>query len=229
MNVYDKYVLPRLIDLAMGSKADTAERAALVPLASGVVLEVGIGSGRNLPFYGPAVERLYGLDPSRELWRLAGHRVQRAPGPVEFLCAPAERIPLDDRVVDTVVMTWTLCSIPDPARALAEMQRVLKPEGRLLFVEHGRSPDRRVVAWQDRLDPLWTRLAGGCHLNRKIDDLITRAGFSLLRLETGYGGGPKTLAYLYRGLGRSSGLSRAAGTAQGLAPATQTASRRDGS
>jgi ubiquinone/menaquinone biosynthesis C-methylase UbiE len=210
MSVYERHVLPRLIDLAMGSKAQAAERAQVVPLASGVVLEVGIGSGRNLPFYGPGVERLYGLDPSRELWRLAGKRVERAPVRVQFIRASAERIPLKAMTVDTAVMTWTLCSIPDPERALREVRRVLKPDGRLLFVEHGRSPDRRVVAWQDRLDPIWTRVAGGCHLNRKIGDLMAGAGFQLSQMETRYGGGPRPFAYLYRGLARPSGATRVA-------------------
>ena len=216
MSVYGKYVLPRLIDLAMRSKADAAEREKLIPLASGVILEVGIGSGLNLPFYGPRVERLYGLDPSLELWTLARSRVASAPFPVEFLRASAEGIPMEDVTVDTVVMTWTLCSIPGARQALQEMKRVLKPGGRLLFVEHGLAPDRGVVAWQNRLNPLWNRVAGGCHLNRNIDDLITDAGFLLTQIDRGYGGGPKPMAYLYRGLARPSHLPQPSGP--GAAP-----------
>lgn len=202
MSVYARYVLPRLIDLAMRSKADAAERAKLIPLASGVVLEVGIGSGLNLPFYGPRVERLYGLDPSRELWTLARRRLQEVRFPVEFLLASGEGIPLEDTAVDTVVTTWTLCSIPDAGRALREIRRVLRPEGCLIFVEHGLAPDRGVEAWQARLNPLWRRVAGGCNLNRRIDALIADAGLLLAEIERGYGGGPKPMAYLYRGMAR---------------------------
>lgn len=208
MNVYETYLLPRLMDLAMRSKADTAERRKLIPHASGVVLEVGIGSGLNLPFYGPAVERLYGVDPSLALWKLARKRLARAPFPVEFLRSSAEGIPMEDMTVDALVMTWPLCSIPAARRALQEMKRVLRPGGRLLFVEHGLAPDRAVAAWQDRLNPLWRKLAGGCNLNRRIEDLIADAGFRLSDLERGYGGGPKPMAYLYRGVARPAGDER---------------------
>lgn len=218
MSVYGKYVLPRLIDLAMRSKADVAERAKFIPRASGVVLEVGIGSGLNVPFYGNTVERLYGVDPSLELWKLARSRMARVPFPVEFLRASAEDIPMEDMMVDTVVMTWTLCSIPSASQALQEMKRVLKPGGRLLFVEHGLAPDQGVVAWQNRLNPLWKRVAGGCNLNRKIDDLITDAGFLLTQIDRGYGGGPKPMAYLYRGLARPSPLRQPSGPGAALGP-----------
>ena len=199
MNLYERYLLPRLIHLAMRNKAATAERAKFVPRASGTVLEVGAGSGLNLPFYGPKVRALFALDPSLELWKIARSRVARAPFPVEVLAASAERIPLGDMTVDTVVTTWTLCTIPKPADALAEMRRVLKPDGELIFVEHGRSPDQRVLAWQDRLDPMWTRVAGGCHLNRPIDALIVDAGFRVTQIERAYSRAPKTFSYLYKG------------------------------
>ncbi|MGH7419830.1 MAG: class I SAM-dependent methyltransferase [Candidatus Rokuibacteriota bacterium] len=200
MHIYEQYVLPRLIHLAMRNKAATAERAKFVPLASGTVLEVGVGSGLNLPFYGPKVRALFALDPSRELWTMARRRVARTPFPVEFLASSAERIPLGEMTVDTVVTTWTLCTIPKPAEALAEMRRVLKPEGQLIFVEHGRSPDRRVLAWQDRLTPVWARVAGGCHLNRTIDDLVVGAGFRVTEIERAYSRGPKAFSYLYKGV-----------------------------
>ena len=187
MNLYERYVLPRLIDLAMRNKAATAERARLIPLAAGIVLEVGIGSGLNLPFYGSAVERLHGVDPRPELWALARGRLERVSFPIEFIQASAEHVPMGDRTVDTVVMTWTLCSIPDARLALLEMQRVLKPEGRLIFIEHGLAPDPRVVAWQDRLNPVWRRVAGGCNLNRKIDSLLLDAGFGSRRASKGTG------------------------------------------
>jgi ubiquinone/menaquinone biosynthesis C-methylase UbiE len=202
VSIYAKFILPSLINLAMQNKAASAERAKLIPLASGTVLEVGVGSGLNLRFYGPDLHRLYALDPSAELLRMARRRASRATFPVEIVRASAERIPLDDAVTDTVVITWTLCSIPDPIRALGEMKRVLKPDGRLIFVEHGRSPEPKVLAWQNRLNRLWHHVAGGCNLNRPIDRLITDAGFQIVQMETGYGDGPKPFTYLYRGLAR---------------------------
>lgn len=200
MNIYARYVLPRLTDLVMRNKADAAERAKLMPLASGVVLEVGIGSALNLPFYGRGVERVYAVDPSRELWRIGLRRVQAAPFPVEFLPCSAEHIPLSAAVADAAVCTWTLCTIPNPAAALEEISRVLKPEGRLLFIEHGWAPEPGAQAWQNRLTPIWKRVAGGCHMNRKIDELIRDAGFRFAQIERGYAKGPKLLAYLYRGV-----------------------------
>ncbi len=205
MNLYERYVLPRLIDLAMRNQAVSAERAQAVPRAAGIVLEVGIGSGLNLPFYGRAVERLYGVDPRRELWALARGRITRASFPIEFIEASAERVPLGDGSIDTVVTTWTLCSIPEPRLALVEMKRLLRPEGQLIFIEHGLAPDPRVIAWQERLNPVWRRIAGGCHLNRNIDRLILDAGFKLTEREHGYGIGPRPMAYLYRGVARPGG------------------------
>lgn len=200
MNIYEKYVLPRLTDLVMRNKTDMAERAKLIPLARGIVLEIGIGSGLNLPFYNPKVEKLYGVDPSLELRKIGRRRSRDTPFPIEFLLSSAESIPVGDRVVDTVVSTWTVCTIPNVTAALAEMKRVLKPEGQFLFIEHGWAPDPDTQVWQNRLTPAWKRVAGGCHMNRKIDALITDAGFRLVELETGYASGPKPLAYLYKGL-----------------------------
>jgi ubiquinone/menaquinone biosynthesis C-methylase UbiE len=200
VNVYEKYVLPRLIHLGMRSKTSTAERRRFIPLASGTVLEVGVGSGLNLPFYGPKVQKLYALDPSLELWKMARKRIREAPFPVEFLAASAERIPLEDISVDTVVTTWTLCTIPNPLQALSKMRRVLKPKGRLIFVEHGHSPDPGVLAWQNRLTPVWRRIGGGCHLNRKIDELIADAGFCITQIDRRYSRGPRPMTYLYKGL-----------------------------
>lgn len=200
MSFYSRAVLPRLIDLVMRNKADAAERAKLVPLASGTVLEIGIGSALNVPHYQRDVRGLLGVDPSLELWHLGRRRLVAPPFPITYLASSAERLPVADECIDTVVSTWTLCSIPDIRAALREVQRVVRPGGRFVFIEHGRAPDARVRAWQDRLTPLWARVAGGCHLNRPIDTFIKEAGFSLLTLDRGYASGPKPMAYLYKGV-----------------------------
>jgi ubiquinone/menaquinone biosynthesis C-methylase UbiE len=154
----------------------------------------------NLPFYSSKVECVYGLEPSAELQKMAEERAKRANTKVEFLSQSAEEtIALADESVDTVVMTWTLCSIPHPMTALAQIKRVLKPDGRMLFIEHGKSPDAGVARWQDRLTPAWRKIGGGCHLNRKIDDLLRAAGFELQELQTSYLPGPRPMTYTYQG------------------------------
>lgn len=180
-----------------------ALRAEMIPNARGVVLEVGIGSGLNLPFYsGAAVSHVYGIDPSRDLLAMAQTKIDAGlPIPVTLIPQSADRIPLADQSVDTVVVTWSLCSIPDPAATLREMRRVMKADGRLIFAEHGLSPDAHVQSWQNRLTPMWRRLAGGCHLNRKIDDEIRAAGFSIATLETRYIPGPRVVTFMYVGTG----------------------------
>ena len=199
MGFYDKWILPRLVDVAMRNREATRYRAQIVPEARGAVLEIGIGSGLNLPFYGTGVEQLYGLDPSQELLAMARKKAGAVAFPVELLAHPGEAIPLDDACVDTVVTTWTLCSIADPVKALREMRRVLKPGGMLLFTEHGLAPEARVQGWQRRLNPLWSRISGGCNLNRKIDALIQASGFRIEELKTEYSKGPRVLSYMYRG------------------------------
>ena len=199
MSFYDKWVLPRLTDLAMRNKEATRYRLQIVPQARGTVLEIGVGSGLNLPFYGAGVEQLYGLDPSEELLIMAREKSRAITFPVDFLAHSGEEIPLDNGCIDTVVTTWTLCSIPDPAKALKEMKRVLKPGGVLLFAEHGLAPDARVQDWQQRLNPLWRRFAGGCNLNRKMDELIEASGFRITALETEYAKGPRPMSYVYSG------------------------------
>lgn len=202
MGFYAKYFLPRIIDLAMKNEETAKVRAALIPQAHGEVLEVGIGSGLNLPFYSPEVKRIFGVDPSLELQKMAAKRVAGLI-PVEFLAQSAEeRLPLEEQSIDTAVMAWTMCSIPDADAALRQVRRVLKPDGRLLFVEHGRAPDRKVAAWQDRLTPVWKLATGGCHLNRKVDDLITAAGFQIEELTTNYLPGPRPMTYTYQGMAR---------------------------
>jgi ubiquinone/menaquinone biosynthesis C-methylase UbiE len=201
MGFYSRHVLPRVIDVTMRNKEAARLRAAWIPQARGEVLEIGIGSGLNLPFYSSAVRCIYGVDPSLELQRIARKRAATPPIGVEFLTQSAEEpLPLANASIDTVVVTWTLCSIPDPQKAVEQMKRVLKPSGRLIFLEHGRAPDPGVVAWQDRLTPVWKLVSGGCHLNRKIDELFTAAGFKIAELRTGYLPGPRPMTYTYQGL-----------------------------
>jgi ubiquinone/menaquinone biosynthesis C-methylase UbiE len=202
MSFYARYVLPCLLHLAMRQEVLLSFRHRVIGAAEGRVLEVGIGSGLNLPLYGPSVRTVIGLEPSPELLRMAQDRAATAPVPVELLEASAEAVPLDAASIDTVVTTWTLCTIPDAHRALAELRRVLKPSGALLFVEHGRAPEPGVARWQDRLDPLWRRAAGGCHLNRKIDDLIAGSGFRIDTLANARLPGPRTHTFLYEGRAR---------------------------
>jgi ubiquinone/menaquinone biosynthesis C-methylase UbiE len=202
MGFYQKFILPRLIDLTMRNKEVAARRAELIPKASGEVLEIGIGSGLNLPFYTGKVSRLSGVDPSPELLGLTRNKLGASPFPAELFCQSAEELPFKDSSFDTAVMTWTLCSIPNPLRALAEVKRVLKPDGQLLFVEHGLSPHAKVQVWQRRLTPIWKRIGGGCHLDRKIDTLVLPAGFCMLQLQTFYLPGPRMLTFTYQGIAR---------------------------
>ena len=203
MSFYQRHVLPYLLHLAMRQKQLVPFRRRVIGAAEGRVLEIGIGSGLNLPLYGPNVRSVVGLEPSPELMRMARERGRAASTSIEFLEASAEAIPLDGGSVDAVVTTWTLCTIPDATGALTEMRRVLKPDGALLFVEHGRAPEPGVARWQDRLDPLWSRIAGGCHLNRKIDGLISASGFRIDALRNARLPGPRTHTFLYEGRARS--------------------------
>ena len=199
MSLYEEWILPPILDLVMRQKHLNEYRSSVVGAARGRVLEVGAGSGLNFRFYGDGVEHVYGLDPSQSLLAIAKQRAAAVKIPIELLQGSATAIPLGDNSVDTIVMTWTLCSIPDAAAALREMRRVLKPDGRLLFVEHGLAPEAGVVRWQHRLTPLWRRVAGGCHLDRKMDDLMRAAGFDLSQLQTGYAPGPRPMAFMYQG------------------------------
>lgn len=202
-NWYETIVLPRLIHLSMRQKKLAEYRPRVLSAAKGRVLEVGIGSGLNVPFYPQNLESVIGLDPSAALLAMSAKARQQSRIPMTLMNGTAESIPLDAASVDTVVMTWTLCSIPDPERALAEIRRVLKPDGELLFVEHGRAPEPRVQKWQDRLTPVWKKIGGGCHLNRPIEELIAAAGFMIDGLTAGYmKSAPKTFAYMYEGRAR---------------------------
>jgi ubiquinone/menaquinone biosynthesis C-methylase UbiE len=204
MGFYAQWVLPRLLDLVMQQKQIVPYRARIAGAASGRVLDVGIGSGLNLPFYGDRIERVYGIDPSPELLRFAETRAARASVPVELLRGSGEALPFADQALDTVVLTFTLCTIVDPALALAEIRRVLRPDGQLLFAEHGRAPEPGVARWQDRLTPIWKRIGGGCHLNRKPDDLVRSAGFDIETIEVAYMKGPRPMSFVYAGLARPS-------------------------
>jgi SAM-dependent methyltransferase len=178
MNFYERHILPHVINCACGTKPVQRQRQKVVPRARGVVLEIGIGTGLNLPFYdGSAVDRLVGLDPSEASWALAAERGRHLAFPVEFIGLPGEEIPLPDHSVDSIVMTFSLCTIPHPLDALAGMARVLRPGGELIFCEHGLAPDPGVQRWQRRLNPLWRRIAGGCHLDRDIPALLAAGGF----------------------------------------------------
>ena len=201
MGFYENRVVPKLIDMGCSTPPILKQREKVVPFATGRVLEVGMGSAINIPFYDPAqVEMVWGLEPSEGMRRKAAPRIERAPFPVEWLGLPGEEIPLEDDSADTVLLTFTLCTIPDFAKALAQMRRVLKPGGKLLFAEHGAAPDESVRKWQDRINPIWKRLAGGCNINREIPHALESAGFKLEELDMMYlPGTPKIAAYQYWG------------------------------
>lgn len=201
MSFYEDKILPHIIDKACSMGQVMKLRSQVVPRARGKVLEVGMGSGINLEFYNPEqVELVYGLEPSEGMRRKAQPNLGRSPIAVEWLDLPGEQIPLEDESVDTVLLTFTLCTIPDWNAALQQMKRVLKPEGELLFLEHGESPDDGTRKWQHRITPGWKKLAGGCHLNRQIADLIRHAGFEIVELENLYvPKAPRIAGYIYKG------------------------------
>lgn len=204
MGFYERYVLPWLIDRVCRAGVVREQRARLVPLARGRVLEIGIGSGLNLPYYDPSqTKRVWGLDPVATAFSRAARRAAQAGLSLELLAHPGEAIPAGRHAFDTVLVTYTLCSVEDPARVLREARRVLRPEGRLLFCEHGRAPDAGLQRWQDRLTPWWKKMAGGCHLNRPVLRLIQEAGFRVEHADTAYLGGLQTVVnFNYRGVAR---------------------------
>lgn len=204
MSFYEHYVLPHALNLACGFKAIRRQRRKVVPAAEGRVLEIGFGSGLNVPYYDfGKVTKIWALEPSEGMRRLARKRLNPVRSEFEFIDLPGEEIPLEDASVDTVLCTFTLCTIPDTTAALAGMRRVLKPGGRLLFCEHGRAPDEKVRRWQDRLNRPWSRIAGGCQLNRDIPALIREAGFRIEDEDSMYvPGGPKMLSWQWWGCAR---------------------------
>jgi len=200
MGFYDKYLLPKIVHMACGVNPAMRQRQKVVPLATGRVLEIGIGSGLNIPFYdAQKVEHLWGLDPSAEMWSIAQKNAQEHHIDAEFIQSGAESIPLDDNSADTVMMTYTMCTIPDVPAALDEIKRVLKPGGTLIFCEHGKAPDKSVERWQNRVNPLWKMLAGGCNINRPIPTLLEQGGFKSTDMQTIYLPGWKPATFNYWG------------------------------
>ena len=199
MGFYSDHVVPQLVHLAMRNRRLLPYRERVISAAQGRVLEIGIGSGLNLPLYSQQAEEIIGLDPAPRLLARARDASNRLSLPVRFIEGSAEAIPLEDKSMDTVVTTWTLCTIPDVVQALGEVHRVLRPDGQLLFVEHGLAPDANVRKWQAWLTPAWKRIGGGCHLNRPIRSLIEQTGFGIIALEVGYMQGPKPMTFLYEG------------------------------
>lgn len=198
MALWSDRILPRIIDRGMRNAFMDDHRYRAAPLARGRVLELGSGSGLNIPHYSADVSHLFALEPSAYLRAKAEETAAAASFPVDMLNASAEAIPLETAAVDTVVSSWTMCSIPDLATSLQEVRRVLKPGGRLVFIEHGRSPEIHVSRWQERLAPLSARVLG-CSLNRPIGELVTAAGFDLLQFDAGYFEGPRLLSYHFVG------------------------------
>tara|TARA_B100000242_G_scaffold156758_1_gene112042 strand:- start:1561 stop:2181 length:621 start_codon:yes stop_codon:yes gene_type:complete len=201
MSLYDKYILPKFLNCACGSKPVSRQRQKVVPLVEGKVLEVGIGSGLNLPFYDKSkIDELWGLDPSEELSDMARKVADKENIVVNFISSGAEEIPLPDKYFDSVLITYTMCTIPEVARANREIKRVLKRGGKLIFCEHGEAPDETIRKWQKRINPFWGKLAGGCNINRKIPSLIQNAGFEIVELEEMYlPKTPKIAGYNYWG------------------------------
>ena len=201
MSFYDKYILPKVLNCTCASKPIRYQRDKIVPLAEGVVLDVGIGSGLNIPFYNKSkINYLYGLDPSKELLDIAKSIAKENQLEVDFLQCSAESIPLPDKSIDTVLITYTMCTIPDVALSNSEIMRVLKDDGKLLFCEHGLAPDKHIAKWQKRINPLWGKIAGGCNLNRNIPKLITSSGFRISNMEEMYlPSTPKFAGYNYWG------------------------------
>ena len=204
MSFYNKYILPKVLNCACASKPINYQRDKIVPLAEGVVLDIGIGSGLNMPFYNKTkIKQLYGLDPSKELLDIAKSVAKKENLEIEFLECGAESIPLPDKSIDTVLITYTMCTIPDVALSNSEIIRVLKDDGKLLFCEHGLAPDKNIAKWQKIINPLWSKIAGGCILNRDIPNLISSSGFKISNMEEMYlPSTPKFAGYNYWGVAK---------------------------
>ena len=200
---YARHILPCCLDKACSIGPIEKQRAKVIPLAKGDVLEIGIGSGLNLPHYDTAnITSVTGVDPDDHIWKRSEARRAEATFPVHRIGLSGENIPLDTDSADTVVVTYTLCTIPDPVAALKEMRRILKPSGEILFTEHGLAPTSGISKWQKRIDPIWKKIAGGCHSGRDIPALFRQAGLNPVELHQGYIPGPKVLSYNYWGCAR---------------------------
>jgi ubiquinone/menaquinone biosynthesis C-methylase UbiE len=200
MGIYSEYILPRIIDKVMSREELNVQRRESLTGLSGEILEVGFGSGLNLPYYPKEVIKILALDPSTTARRLAQKRIDSINIAVEFVGLTGEDIPLDDNSIDCVVTSWALCTIPDPLKALLEMKRVLRPNGVYHFTEHGLSDIESITKWQDIINPIHKKIAGGCHINRPIKDLILNAGFNIRKLENFYMNGSKIMTYTYKGI-----------------------------
>ena len=200
MSFYRDRVLPVITDVALSGKPNRQARERVVSDLQGEVVEIGFGSGRNVPFYPATIKRVRAVEPAAGGRRLAAKRIAASTVPVEFVGLDGASLPLDDGSVDHVLSTWTLCTIPDVERALGEVVRVLRPGGTLHFAEHGRSPDPRVARWQDRFNPVQKMAFGGCHLNRKIDELLAASGLQLAAMRNYALPGPKVFGYMYEGV-----------------------------
>lgn len=202
MGLYDKYFLAPFINCACGTRPIQYQRKKVVPLCEGRVLEVGMGSALNLPYYDrEKVDFIWGLEPSEAMREKSRPNIESSGLEVKLIDLPGEQIPLEDNSVDSILLTYTLCTIPDWPTALQQMRRVLKPGGRLVFTEHGEAPDEGVLKWQNRMNPLWKKLAGGCNLNRKIPQLLTDSGFAIDELDAMYlPSTPRLFGYNYWGV-----------------------------
>lgn len=201
MGLYSRYILPKVVHFTCGRKPNMRQREKVVPRARGRVLEIGVGSGLNLPYYDSAkVTKVWGLDPSPEMTQMARRSAASLPFEVEFISLPGDEIPLEDNSVDTVVVTYTLCTISDTTPVLRQISRVLRPGGELIFCEHGAAPDASVRHWQDRLNPIWKRLGGGCNLNRPIPTIIEAGGFRIKSLNTMYIPGWRPASFNFWGI-----------------------------
>ena len=204
MGAYRDQILPRFTNVALGGREFSRVRCRVTTGLSGEVLEIGFGSGLNVPHYPSEVRRVRAVDPATVGRKLAAKRVAASPVAVEYVDLDGHNLPLESESVDHVLITWTMCTIPDVDSALREIHRVLSPRGELHFAEHGRSPDPKVAQWQDRLNPVQRLMFGGCHLNRAIDELVTRAGFTITRMDNFYMKGPKPTGYMFEGLATKS-------------------------
>lgn len=204
MGLYNKYILPKVIHFACNQNTTTLQRQKVIPLAKGNVLEIGVGPGLNLPFYNQSnVKQLTAIDPSEDLWKMNKNKTEDFKFDFEFIKAFAENIPADNNNFDTAVITYTLCSISDVNKALEEIRRVLKPDGNLIFCEHGKAPDETVQKWQNRINPLWSKLGGGCNLNKDVPLLLKDNGFKITELQTMYLPGWKPASFNYWGIAES--------------------------